>query len=123
MARLGYPDADLFAVRLALEEAVMNAIKHGHNGDTSREVPVRYDVTPEQVVIEVEDEGPGFDPDQVLDPRSPEALERPCGRGLYLMRCFMNSVQYNDRGNTVTMCKQRSEPAPAGTGSARRPGC
>jgi len=110
MARLGYPDSDLFAVRLSLEEALTNAIKHGHQGDTSRLVQVRYDVTAEQVVVEVEDEGPGFDPDQVPDPRSAERLERCGGRGLYLMRCFMSSVQYNERGNAVTLCKQRSEP-------------
>jgi serine/threonine-protein kinase RsbW len=110
METVGYSGRDVFGVRLALEEAVVNAIKHGHNYDTSKEVRIRFRVKPERVLIEVEDEGEGFDPHQVPDPRTPENLERPGGRGLLLMRSYLTWLRYNERGNVVTLCKCRSLP-------------
>src|SRR5437868_2856577 len=58
----GYSRKEIFGVRLALEEAIVNAIKHGHGGDQTKEVRVRYQVTRAGVLAEVEDEGTGFDP-------------------------------------------------------------
>jgi serine/threonine-protein kinase RsbW len=60
------------------------------------------------VVIEIEDEGDGFDPDALPDPSALENLERSCGRGVFLMRHYMTSVRYNRRGNRVTMWKRRA---------------
>jgi serine/threonine-protein kinase RsbW len=111
MPAWGYSERDVFAVRLALEEAVVNGLKHGNAGDPAKEVRVRYRVTAEEVVAEVVDEGPGFDPDQVPDPRALENLERPGGRGLLLMRHYVTEVRYNDRGNAVTLRHRRS-PSP-----------
>jgi len=108
MSASGYSHRDFFAVRLSLEEAVVNAIKHGHQGDPSKEVHVLYYVGPQQVVLVVEDQGPGFRPDEVPDPLDPENLERACGRGVFLMHHYMDEVKYNDRGNCVTLCKRRS---------------
>src|SRR2546423_3496328 len=65
-ARFG--DKEIFGVRLAMEEAIVNGMKHGHRGDPSRTVRVRWRVEAGRVLIEVEDEGPGFDPHQVPDP-------------------------------------------------------
>jgi len=101
----GFSDRERFAVRLALEEAVMNAIRHGHHYDRNKHVHVRYHVTQECLLAEVEDEGPGFNPAAVPDPREPENLERESGRGLLLMRSYMTWVCYNERGTCVTMCK------------------
>jgi serine/threonine-protein kinase RsbW len=111
MRRLQYPGPDVFAVRLAVEEALVNAVEHGNRGDPSKQVEVRYQVTAQRVLVEVEDEGPGFDPGDVADPLSPEGLTRTGGRGLHLMRCCMTSVRFNERGNAVTLCKERGEPA------------
>jgi serine/threonine-protein kinase RsbW len=108
MGAAGYPGQDVFAVRLALEEALVNALKHGHKNDPGKQVAVRYDVTGEHVVAQVEDEGPGFDPGAVPDPLAPENLEKSCGRGLLLMRHYLSWVRYNARGNAVTLCKRRS---------------
>jgi serine/threonine-protein kinase RsbW len=108
MSAGGYSSRDVFAVRLALEEAVVNAIKHGHQGDPSKVVRVLYGVGPQQVVLVVEDQGPGFRPEDLPDPLDPENLERACGRGVFLMRHYMDEVKYNDRGNCVTLCKRRS---------------
>ena len=110
MPAWGYSERDVFAVRLALEEAVVNGLKHGNAGDPAKEVRVRYRVTAEEVVAEVVDEGPGFDPDQVPDPRALENLERPGGRGLFLMRAYMTWVSFNRQGNRVTLARQRSDP-------------
>jgi serine/threonine-protein kinase RsbW len=60
------------------------------------------------VWAEVEDQGQGFDPTGVADPTTEEGVSRPCGRGLLLMRHYLSSVEYNRRGNAVTLSKQRS---------------
>jgi serine/threonine-protein kinase RsbW len=105
---LGYADQDFFGIRLALEEAIVNAIRHGHRNDPSKIVHIRYQASQQQLLVEIQDEGPGFDPEGVPDPLSPENLERPGGRGVLLMRFYMTWVLYNRRGNCVTLCKRRS---------------
>src|SRR5437867_2286166 len=94
MVAAGYAENDLFAVHLALEEAIVNAIKHGHRENTTKRVEVRYVVEPDRVLAEVADEGAGFDPDQVPDPCVAANLERPNGRGLLLMRHYMTWVRF-----------------------------
>jgi serine/threonine-protein kinase RsbW len=107
MQASGFDPKELFGTRLALEEAMVNAIRHGHRNDTSKRIDVRFHVTQQQLLVEIQDQGPGFDPDGLPDPLSPENLERPGGRGVFLMRRYMTWVQYNDAGNTVTLCKLR----------------
>lgn len=104
----GYSGRDTFGVRLALEEAIVNAIKHGHQYDRSKQVEVRYHLSGDCLLAEIEDQGPGFDPNTVPDPLAVENLERPSGRGLHLIHCYMTWVRYNQTGNCVTMCKHRS---------------
>src|SRR5579863_9937159 len=101
----GFADKELFGIRLALEEALVNAIKHGNGQDPAKTVRVRYQITLQHFMIEVQDEGRGFDPEGVPDPLAPENLERPGGRGVFLMRHYMSWVQYNEAGNCVTLCK------------------
>lgn len=106
---LDYPIADVMGVRLALEEVLMNAIKHGNKMDPAKVVRIQYSVTEEVVAVEVEDQGEGFKPEDVPDPTLPENLERPGGRGVFLIQQFMSSVEFNPRGNLVRMKKVRSE--------------
>ena len=106
----GYSRKEIFGVHLALEEAIVNAIKHGHRGDPTKEVRVRYRVTCAGVFAEVEDQGPGFDPRAVPDPTLPENRERPGGRGLLLMRAYTTWVRHHGRGNCVTLCQRRAAP-------------
>jgi serine/threonine-protein kinase RsbW len=108
MTARGYADADVFGVRLALEEAFVNAIKHGNQNDPTKSVWASWHVGFRRVLVEIEDEGDGFDPRAVPDPCAPENLERSCGRGLLLMRTYMSRVRHNRRGNRVTMCKWRA---------------
>lgn len=101
-------EQDVFAVHLALEEAIVNAIKHGNRNDPGKWVSVRYEVSGNRAVVEVEDQGAGFDWSHVPDPTAPENLERSSGRGVLMMRHFMTWVRFNERGNCVTMCRLRS---------------
>ncbi len=98
-------DHDIFSIRLALEEALVNAIKHGNQMDRTKKVQVSYRLSAERFDVSISDEGEGFDPNDVPDPTAIENLERPCGRGLMLMRHYMSEVQYNARGNGVVMSK------------------
>jgi serine/threonine-protein kinase RsbW len=93
-------------VRVALHEAVVNGLQHGNQGDPAKRVRVLYRLGPDALVAEVEDEGPGFDPDGVPDPTAPENLEKTSGRGLLMMRHFMTWVRFSGRGNRVTLCKR-----------------
>jgi len=98
-------DHDIFSIRLALEEALVNAIKHGNQMDRNKKVSICYRLSVDRFEIDISDEGEGFDPSEVPDPTAIENLERPCGRGLMLMRHYMSEVQYNARGNVVSMSK------------------
>ena len=103
-----WPEHDVFGVHLAMEEALVNAIKHGNHLDPEKAVDVVCHVSPDRVFIRITDEGDGFDPESVPDPTEEDNLEIPSGRGLMLMRCYMDSVEFNARGNEVTMTKARS---------------
>jgi serine/threonine-protein kinase RsbW len=108
MPRHRYHDKDIFATRILLEEAILNAFRHGNCGDPAKGVHIRYCVDPDRVLVQVEDEGCGFDPDQVPDPTSPENIDRSSGRGLLLMKHYATWLDYNERGNCVTLCKRSS---------------
>jgi CheY-like chemotaxis protein len=129
-------EADRVRTGVALQEALTNACFHGNLEVSSslREIDHRafYDLarermslapyaerlirvnarfTPDEACICIEDEGPGFDRTLLPDPTDPINLERPCGRGLLLMRTFMDEVTYNAIGNQVTLIKRRKSPA------------
>jgi serine/threonine-protein kinase RsbW len=96
-------EKDIFCIKLALEEALVNAIKHGNQMDRSKKVQISFRIHADRFECQISDEGPGFDPEDVPDPTAVENLERPCGRGLMLMRYYMNEVVYSSRGNCVSM--------------------
>jgi serine/threonine-protein kinase RsbW len=113
-----YNQRDRLAVRLALDEALVNAVKHGNQMDDNKQVHVAYRITDDRIEITIEDEGPGFDPDDLADPLAVENLERPCGRGLLLMRHYMTAVEFHPPGNKVTLTKLRSQAVPAAPATA-----
>jgi serine/threonine-protein kinase RsbW len=106
----GWPPADVFAVHLAVEEAIVNAIVHGNKLDLAKKVHVECEVSADRVRVAIADEGPGFDPGSVPDCTSDERLQAPSGRGVMLMRSFMTTIEYNAAGNAVVLEKVR-EPA------------
>lgn len=99
---------DVFSVRLAVEEAIVNAIKHGNRNDASKRVRITCRVSATLVRIEIGDEGPGFDPSALPDPTDEQHIDAPNGRGVMPMRSFMSLVAFNDRGNQVVMEKRRN---------------
>jgi serine/threonine-protein kinase RsbW len=108
-----YSEHDIFSIKLALEEALVNAIKHGNQMDPDKRVFVAYCVSNDRFEIRITDEGEGFNPEDVPDPTDPNNIERPCGRGLLLMRGFMTEVEYHPPGNSVTMAKVRNAETPS----------
>ena len=97
-----------FAIKLALEEALTNAVKHGNRNDRSKKIIVRYAVTSEKVVVIVRDEGYGFTPEGVPDCTTPERLRLPDGRGIMLIRSYMDEVCYRDNGRELYFMKRRT---------------
>ncbi len=112
LEELRYEERDVFGIRLAIEEALVNAIKHGNQMDPNKTVRITCRVATHKVRIEIEDQGEGFQPEEVPDPTADENLERPCGRGIMLMRAFMSSIAFNASGNCVILEKNRQQPEP-----------
>ena len=104
----GWPPADIFAIHLAAEEAIVNAIVHGNKLDPTKTVHVECEISTAVVRISISDEGAGFDPASVPDCTVDERLEAPGGRGVMLMKSFMTSIEYNATGNAVVLLKRRS---------------
>jgi serine/threonine-protein kinase RsbW len=99
----GYDHTAAFAVRLAMQEALTNALLHGNKSDPARFITLECTVDPKRVIIEVADQGEGFDPASVPDPTADENRDIPAGRGLMLMRSFMAEVIVHAPGNRVSM--------------------
>lgn len=97
-----------FNLRVALSEALANAIVYGNRLDPAKGVDVQVCVDGPRVEVHVRDEGAGFDPDGVPDPTSPERLEQTAGRGLFLIRQLVDDVTFNDRGNSICMILRRA---------------
>jgi serine/threonine-protein kinase RsbW len=107
LLELGYDEDKRWAVRLALEESLVNAMKHGNRLDPARSVRVTYHISSEKAEVRIADQGPGFDPGQVPDPTADENLHKPCGRGIMLMRSYMDAVTFSAGGSEVYMIKYR----------------
>jgi len=105
VAQCGYDDQSTFAIRISLEEALVNAIKHGNKLDPSKKVWVEAKISPKRAQIEIEDQGPGFDRTSVPDPTAEENLCKCSGRGILLMETYMNSVSWTKQGRRVKMVR------------------
>lgn len=107
LEHLGYGEENCFAIRLALEEAIVNAFRHGNKNDPAKPISLDWWADSTQLILEVEDQGEGFDPEAVPDPTADENIEIPSGRGIMLMRFYMTEVRYRDPGNRVIMVFER----------------
>ncbi|MBI2807225.1 MAG: ATP-binding protein [Planctomycetes bacterium] len=116
LRQCAFEDREIFGIRLALEEAIVNAIKHGNQMDQGKKVQVRFCIQPHRFDIDIADEGPGYDPEDLPDPLADENLERPCGRGIFLMRHYMTEVIVHPPGNLLTMSKVRTNGHTNGNG-------
>ena len=104
-----FSQKDIFNIKLAIEEAMINAVEHGSRQDWQKNITVDYSITSDIFEISITDNGEGFKPDMVPDPRQDENIHRATGRGIVLMKACMDSVEYNARGNSVHMVKRSTE--------------
>jgi serine/threonine-protein kinase RsbW len=110
--KLGVIKSEQSNLFVALDEAFVNAVKHGNKFDTRKLVRVTADVTPEEARFTIEDQGEGFDVNSIPDPLDPANLFKPSGRGVLFIYNIMDEVKYNDRGNRLTMVKRSEEKKP-----------
>ncbi|HBE82631.1 MAG: ATP-binding protein [Blastocatellia bacterium] len=94
---------------IALDEAFVNAVKHGNKFDAEKLVRVSAEVSSKEARFTIEDEGEGFDVNNIPDPLDPENLFKSSGRGVLFIYNIMDEVAYNERGNRLTMVKKKSE--------------
>lgn len=104
----GWEGRDFFHIHMATEEAVINAIEHGNKRDLSKNVHLFFRISTDQVKLQITDQGPGFDYNDLPDPTDDDRIDMPRGRGVMLIRNMMTQVLYNDKGNSLTMIKHRS---------------
>ena len=105
VSQAGFSTRDQFGIRLSVDEAVTNAIKHGNRLSPDKKVRIEFRRSEVGVRIEIEDEGDGFRPQDVPDCTLDENLDCPTGRGLMLMREFMTRIEYSEKGNRVVLEK------------------
>jgi serine/threonine-protein kinase RsbW len=108
LARHNYEATARFAIRLALEEALTNAFRHGCKDDPEKTVRFRFSVDSHEARFEIEDDGTGFDPASVPDPTDDANIEIPSGRGIMLIRAYMSEVEFLPPGNRLMMKFRRS---------------
>ena len=104
-AASGVDEAGLFGIDLAVREAVANAVKHGNQFDETKTVKITFEMLPEQIVIQIEDQGAGFNVEAVPDPTDAEHLLSESGRGILFMRNFMDEVVWTRAAAGGTIVK------------------
>src|SRR5271168_4896334 len=113
VTRFHFNPESAFAIKLALEEALINAIKHGNGMDPHKKITIRARLSPRRAQIEIEDEGTGFDRNVVADPRLRENLEKCCGRGIFLIESYMDKVTWTRGGRRLKMVRRNGAAKPA----------
>lgn len=99
-------DAEIiFSVKIVLHEALINAIKHGNKMNSGLSVKVDIVFKPEQLTIQVTDQGEGYDYKNIPDPTEPQNLEKLKGRGIFLIKHAMDKVEFENQGRTIRMIK------------------
>ena len=108
----GWKSRDVFGIHIAMEEALMNAIKHGNGLDCEKQVHIEIKITESDFYARITDDGDGFDLEAVPDPTADENLEKTSGRGVMLIKNFVDKVAYNEKGNSIELFKSKT-PQPA----------
>ncbi len=108
--KAGFDEDTASNISMVTREAAVNAVLHGNKKDPAKHVTATFEITPEDLRISIADEGPGLDPDAIPDPLAPENVLRPSGRGVFLMRAYMDEVHFRQLtpGTEITMVKRRA---------------
>ena len=113
--RAGF-DADTIPnIVMAVREAAVNAVLHGNAYDPAKQITASFETNSDSLVVRIADQGPGFDPTSVPDPLAPENILRGSGRGIFLIRAFMDEVHFRQLhpGSELTLIKHRAPAQPA----------
>src|SRR2546421_3714405 len=114
VAKLGLIKVEQSNLFVALDEAFVNAVKHGNRNDPLKLLRVTAELSAHEAIFTVEDEGDGFDVREIPDPRDPANLFKSNGRGVLLIYNIMDEVEYSERGNRLKMVKRPETGAPVG---------
>lgn len=111
--RIGFPEDDLHKITMSVREAAVNAVLHGNAYDPNKKIVVAYETKPDSLVITISDEGRGLRADELPDPLAEDNLLKTSGRGIFLIRAFMDEVRIRELnpGTEVTLVKHVSAPA------------
>lgn len=115
-AQAGFDEDTVPHIGMAVREAAVNAVLHGNAYDTNKHITASFETTADSLVIRISDQGSGLDPDTIPDPLAPENILRGSGRGIFLIRAFMDEVHFRQLhpGTELTLIKHRT-PAQPGT--------
>ena len=113
--RAGFDEDTVPNIAMAVREAVVNAVLHGNAYDPAKHITVSFEVSSDSLIIRVADQGPGLDPSTLPDPLAPENILRGSGRGIFLIRTFMDEVHFRqlNPGTELTLIKHRTPAQPA----------
>lgn len=113
-ARAGFDEDTVPNIAMAVREAAVNAVLHGNAYDPGKRVIVSFEANAESLIIRIGDQGPGLDPSTLPDPLAPENILRGSGRGIFLIRAFMDEVHFRQLhpGTEVTLIKHRAQAQP-----------
>jgi serine/threonine-protein kinase RsbW len=114
-ALAGFDEDTVSNIAMAVREAAVNAALHGNAYDPAKHLTASFEVTPDDLIITIADQGPGLDPSALPDPLAPENILRGSGRGIFLIRAFMDEVHFRQLqpGTELTMIKHRIPAQPA----------
>lgn len=112
--RAGFDEETATHVAMAVREAAVNAVLHGNAYDPNKQVTAAFEITSDALVVRITDQGPGFNPDSIPDPLAPENILRGSGRGIFLIRAFMDEVHFRQLhpGTELTLIKHRRPAQP-----------
>ncbi|MEM9942137.1 MAG: ATP-binding protein [Planctomycetota bacterium] len=108
LEKANWQNNDIFGIHMALEEAILNAIHHGNHCSPDKDVHITIELSDSTFFAKIIDQGCGFNPNDVPDPTADENLEKCSGRGVMLMKNFVDEVIYNKKGNQVELHKKRT---------------
>lgn len=112
--RAGFDEDSTLNIAMAVREAAVNAVLHGNAYDTNKHVVASFETTTDSLIVRIADQGPGMDPDKVPDPLAPENILRGSGRGIFLIKAFMDEVNFRQLhpGTELTLIKHRTPAQP-----------
>jgi serine/threonine-protein kinase RsbW len=115
-ARAGFDEDTVSHIAMAVREAAVNAVLHGNSYDKTKHITASFETTTDSLIIRIADQGAGLNPETIPDPLAPENILRGSGRGIFLIRAFMDEVNFRQLqpGTELTLIKHRT-PAQPGT--------